>query len=566
MNSKPLLNGLRVTLPFSAITRLVRSMSSVSGGKWEELLNLLERGDHDAITRLSLDPDCYTDPKALLLDYQAVSLLRKADFLKTSFNCTQVAMEKFHQYEDKCRETNHRIYSSDPTGRVGDVLVAARGKIRSLIGDAPSRFDYEAIGALAQWGPGVTSSVKGAEVSLFHKLAGKLQATPDLHRVGVGVLLSTIPTWQAFHSESDVEVIRGNTLCTVPKDAKTDRTIAVEPHLNAFFQRGVGKLLAKYLRKWGVDLRDQTRNQRLAHEGSLNGSISTIDLSGASDCISKALVEWIMPPSWVALLRCLRSPEYQLDKEWRRYEKWSSMGNGYTFELESLIFYSIAWAATTLSGADTSRVSCYGDDIIVPMQSASITIEALNWAGFAVNEDKTYTSPFTFFRESCGKDYLLGVDVRPIFLKKMCHITHLYGLANNLLEVAEKEPLFYRLRERVIQLVPERFHYFVPKGLSDGGFHMAVGELFSRQTGINLSPRGPFRELETKHLVFVPSGVPRPDNLCGLGWALAKPGEPSVSEVLHGIRQPSDNPKLGELRGEGRWCRRRLRFAQGTVV
>jgi hypothetical protein len=578
-SANSVVTGLRVPQPCLVATRLVNSAASIFGtAPWLHLKDLVNKGLWDEVSEWSIDPDAYSNPTVFFDSYQASSLLRKAEFLPTSFDRTQRAMDNFHKYEEQCRLTNRRIYSGDPTGRIGDVLFLARGKILSLLGERPSSFDFEAIQALSAWGPGVTSSVKGSGVSLYHKLGGKLHATPDLLVLGKDVL--SLPAWRRHHSSNELVECPGNTLSTVPKNARTDRTIAVEPHINAFLQRGVGKLLVKKLLRWGVNLRSQERNQTLALEGSRNGLISTIDLSGASDCVSKALVEWIIPSGWTALLRSLRSPVYKTPKsnEWKLYHKWSSMGNGYTFELETLIFYSIAWAATQLTRGDISKVSCYGDDIIVPYQASSILVEALEWAGFSVNQEKSFTSPFSFFRESCGKDYFLGVYVRPMFINNISHVTDLFSIGNKMLEVSSVNLLFKRLRERVITLVPERLRYFVPKGLSDGGFHMDVGEWITRNHGINNTPRGSSRTFRAKHLFFVPRRVPIEDSEPSLGWALAKPPEPTVHELLFGRNPikvlppfdlclvPSDGKRLVELRQVGRWSCRTLTFGEGAVA
>jgi hypothetical protein len=86
------------------------------------------------------------------------------------------------------------------------------------------------------------------------------------------------------------------------------------------------------------------------------------------------------------------------------------MGNGFTFELESLLFYA-------LCSAVTNNVSVYGDDIIVPTSSVEEVINLLNDCGFELNLSKSY---FTgYFRESCGADSVCGVDVTPVYLRSI---------------------------------------------------------------------------------------------------------------------------------------------------
>jgi len=74
------------------------------------------------------------------------------------------------------------------------------------------------------------------------------------------------------------------------------------------------------------------------------------------------------------------------------------MGNGFTFPLETLIF----WALTRAVCGSTATVSAYGDDIICPSDRAEDVIAVLTEVGFSVNLEKSFwNGPF---RESCGSD------------------------------------------------------------------------------------------------------------------------------------------------------------------
>jgi len=80
--------------------------------------------------------------------------------------------------------------------------------------------------------------------------------------------------------------------------------------------------------------------------------------------------------------------------------KVSSMGNGFTFDLMTLVL-----TALTRSFDHSSTV--FGDDIIVENQYAEEVIENLQIAGFIVNLNKTNIR--SDYRESCGANYLDGV-------------------------------------------------------------------------------------------------------------------------------------------------------------
>lgn len=229
-------------------------------------------------------------------------------------------------------------------------------------------------------------------------------------------------------------VVRPAKLGFVPKNAKTYRTVCVEPSLNVMFQLGVGEYLAQRLASVGVDIRDQTPNQRRALEGSLTGESATLDLSSASDTISRELVFELLPLDWATFLARGRSTKVILPggKEICQ-EKFSSMGNGFTFPLETLIF----WALAASCCSSESDVTVYGDDIIVPSDRYLLTTEVLEAAGFSVNAKKSFSSgPF---RESCGKDYFSGSDVRPYYPKGWVSAQTLFVLHNHYVRHGDTE-------------------------------------------------------------------------------------------------------------------------------
>jgi len=184
-----------------------------------------------------------------------------------------------------------------------------------------------------------------------------------------------------------------------------------------FFQKGIGGMIRRRLRLKGVDLDDgQPVNQELARQGSETGCLATIDLSSASDTISHDLVEFLLPDDWYIAMSTVRSTVCDIPNGDRVFlQKFSSMGNGYTFELESLIFYALVKAVFP-NGRPGRDVAVFGDDIILPSTEAGRLIELLGSIGFSTNKEKSFISgPF---RESCGKHYFRGRDVTPFYLKK----------------------------------------------------------------------------------------------------------------------------------------------------
>jgi len=136
----------------------------------------------------------------------------------------------------------------------------------------------------------------------------------------------------------------------------------------------------------------------------------------ASDTLAYELVRDLLPEDWFELLDCLRSPKGEYQGVQTRWAKFSSMGNGFTFQLESLIFYALASSVAKHLGYERRDVAVYGDDIIIPAGMALRLVDVLAYSGFHVNTSKSYF--FGPFRESCGSDWYEGRYVRPFFLKR----------------------------------------------------------------------------------------------------------------------------------------------------
>lgn len=356
---------------------------------------------------------------------QLACLLKKYPFDDSSIDREETAMKKFYAAEHKCRRMNSFFRGistrlDDPRHAIYDRMA---DWIRSVIGDEPN---MGAIYNMCGFGPGASVGVHGKATHPGAKLESDWTVTPTCVPYATAALMHhhqlifTIkdeiicldPTSISEAFQGRCRMVPHNNITCVPKTAKTDRTIAIEPLWNSYVQKGIDLYLRKKLLRVGIDLSDQTRNQALAKLGSIDSSVATIDLSAASDSISIGLVRRLLPPAWFDLLSACRSPSYMYGGDCRRYHKFTSMGNGFCFPLETLIFASAVHSVYVETG-DT-LFSVYGDDIIVQQSSALLVIERLRMLGFQTNVDKTFIhGPF---RESCGADYYLGVNVRPYYL------------------------------------------------------------------------------------------------------------------------------------------------------
>lgn len=262
------------------------------------------------------------------------------------------------------------------------------------------------------------------------------------------------PRWHSaelerrLHFGSYFDLDERNKLAFVPKNDETSRTICVEPALEMFIQRGIGDLITRRLRSVyniriegdGVD-NQQVHNRALARAGSIDGSFCTIDLSSASDSLSRTLMCQLLPQNIFWLLeshsaRATRLPTGRTE----RLGMLSTMGNGFTFPLQTLVFASLVTSVYRFLGIPIlhgrskrgRNYGVFGDDIIVVPEAASLVLRMLKTLGFVPNPEKTFVEgPF---RESCGGDYLRGHDVRPVFIKDLSTQAGRYVAVNLLTE------------------------------------------------------------------------------------------------------------------------------------
>lgn len=448
-------------------------LSTLGGPLTRELTAYVEKDDYVGLANYQFDYNRPVESRDLFLARQVHALFQKQEWRDIGLQPRKRAEDKFWEMEKRCLEYNRRLDHGQLTADAWTVITRARYKIRKILGPVPSLSQLK-----ISFGPGATTNVKGREASPRAKLNASLACSRDMLPV-VGDLLAEAPMWVWHHlglrpeglerarrSDKDqlfypsVEVHPGK-LSFVPKDARTMRPIVVEPVLNGLAQRAIGKFLKKRMAYHAaLDLTDQTRNQDLARQGSIDGSYATLDLSSASDTISWSVVRLLLPEDWFDFLAGFRTGDIAVTRGGCggvvELEKFSSMGNGYTFELESLLFFSLALAATELeddisidfsipqipgghwvSSISNYMVSVYGDDIICPTKVAPRLVKVLSELGFIVNNEKSFTKgPF---RESCGADWFNGECIRPFYGKKPWSERVLYTFHNFAVRNCEPE-------------------------------------------------------------------------------------------------------------------------------
>jgi len=376
------------------------------------------------------------------------------------------AITKFLDCNSKCSE-----FGSIDTTNMDEITAIALGEAKKWFHD----FWFDRDGAywlnvddvLSQIdiGPGASLGTSGN--SLYEKLgASALSGTRKSLFALYNRAASRSSTWletekiRSSHYGTYVEV-QGSRLTTVPKQHDISRIVCTEPLLNMLVQKGIASLLCRQLTKrTGISLEDQQpKNRALAGLGSRYGSYGTIDLSSASDTISLRLMREITPPHVLAWLMEARSPTVELPNgDVLPLHMISSMGNGFTFPLQTILFSSIVVGVYRALGIRLDRPSrdtgmkpgvagiswfyknwepgaignfaVFGDDIIVRKEAYGLVCNLLGRYGFTVNVNKSFSDgPF---RESCGADFWHGQNVRGVYCETLKTKQDVYSLINRL--------------------------------------------------------------------------------------------------------------------------------------
>jgi len=329
-----------------------------------------------------------------------------------------------------------------------------------------------------RFGPGASNGVQGTHAAdkIWQDMTCTALCEPLVHK-----LRSMNPYFVARDGREGVKgtkQVEGSRLTTVPKNEDTERTIAIEPSGNMCLQLAAGMYLEGALKHIGLDIRNQQpKNVAMAKRGSLLGDVATLDLKSASDMISLDLVRALMPSSWFDLLMKLRSPVITIPGDGKAREVGvqvelhmiSTMGNGFTFPLMTLLIVALIYGFRCTRGGpslyiDWSNTCVFGDDIIIPTYEYDGFVDVLTKAGLVVNLDKSYSAGS--FRESCGGDFLNGVDVTPFYVKSLAAEPDVYVVINQVMTWSAREKLpLHRTLSFLRSLIDGKAH-LVPEWLN----------------------------------------------------------------------------------------------------
>jgi len=390
----------------------------------------------DGVLRMDADPDC-------VFAVRQICLFAK----KLQLPCTSRRERAAESAYVSCEETL-RSHVQD------DSLVDAFRRVSrvvwgDLLGSKPSWFLAQFL--IPQHGPGTTvEGLRGNGKFVFPSWPQRLDRYFPFAEFGIG----SMSNWLTGFDDHPVRMVSARDelpvrVVFVPKTQKSPRVIGIEPVCMQYIQQSITSVLTPMIEHHGsytkgrVNFSDQSINARLALQASIDGRNATLDMSDASDRVSASLV-WKMlecHPEFRACVFACRSTRASLPNgHILPLRKFASMGSALCFPMEAMVFFcTIVTSRIVRAGARISPSSVrkyskgvfvYGDDIIVPADEAPDICSTLNLIGFRVNAQKSFWSGN--FRESCGMDAFAGVDVTPVYVRRMlpADVADSHGIAS----------------------------------------------------------------------------------------------------------------------------------------
>lgn len=316
---------------------------------------------------------------------------------------------------------------------VAGILISELGFFDAMSEDSPETGFFK-------HGPGAVSNRKGKEYKYsFPYWSDKLEGVFPFDWCS-GAPLGSYPA-----SKQE----RPSKLFSVPKTAKAPRLIASEPVEHQWCQQKVATWLDNAIQRSllgrFINLHDQALSQRLVVLAAHDRSLSTIDLSSASDRVSCRHVESLMrvnPPLLEAThaVRTRWIDDRLTFTGFHKLRKFAAMGSALTFPVQSIFFLVVALASCDAASrrdilALQGKVRTFGDDIIVPRRWYTTVVKNLTALGLKVNEKKSFSNGH--FRESCGRDQWRDSDVTPLKPQSLrsdspTHLSSMIDSCNNL--------------------------------------------------------------------------------------------------------------------------------------
>jgi len=476
----------------------LQSNSALLGGRpvnfcADQLIQSLRK---DLRTEIDVDAPSWSidnSPRQVACYRLKESLLKKFNnALKPSqFACT-AALGKFSAVNERVRSWGLELNLVQPDWELFSMLQVEVKEFLDPSNLGPLFADYTSMFQAGGVGPGASVGALGCD--FYTKMfASRLTSTSGLPDIWDSLVLRNQQLRLAYsdvNAIGPIKVVSHSKLNFVNKNQDVARTICTEPSVNMWMQLGLGNLIHSRLRKvYNIDFSVQQEvNRRMARLGSQLDHLCTMDLESASDSLGLHMMHYVFPKSFMETLVRLRSPVSRLpDGSLVPLHMVSTMGNGFTFPLQTLLF--AACCAVVLRYLDipcqtrchvgVRNMSVYGDDIIIDKRAERLLRRLLNLLGFVVNDGKTFVEgPF---RESCGGDYFLGSDVRPVYVKRLRTVQDSFVAINRLNQWTAKTGVTLRNTVAyVLQVYPEARKCVVPLHEADDSGILTPWELVDK--------------------------------------------------------------------------------------
>lgn len=446
----------------------------------------------------------------------------------------------------------------EPSGDLGlELAIRAREILHELLGPAP---DLRRVLNAAAFGNGASVSLRRSEAQAQNKFVRGLATTSGLAPF-IPRLVGESPIWldvidlpkadvMAVAADGKVLIhdwrllkrVAGGIMRFVEKQFDRKRIIVLEPDFNGYLQKGLGRCFREKLAipsRWcrnGMNLNTSgDLNCELAKAGSADGHVATVDGEQASDSITISACEFYLPTDWFDLCMLLRSPYVVLPSgKLHRLQMMSGMGNGFTFELESAIFYAIGLACSERSDIPFASefVSIHGDDLIVPFDVFDYVHLVYQKTGVVINTEKSFfEGPF---RESCGGHFYNGQSVKPFFRRESTGRSRgdWFWLANSLLNwLSERNASYLQYgRGKELLHICEYLRWYASSGDPKRWY---TSWQQSSRSGLYAEPpltRGAW--WKTRGVVAIERSKILPDERAYIGWLHTPVISPTVLEIL----------------------------------
>lgn len=235
------------------------------------------------------------------------------------------------------------------------------------------------------------------------------------------------------------------------------RGICIEENETQYLQQGLKNLLYKKIEshpmtKGRVNFASQSVNRDLALSSSFDKSFNTIDMSEASDRISRDLVfKLFRDTPLLDYLDAVSTRIITLPEDVRSgsilVQKFAPMGSAVCFPIMAVVHFALCKAIIATSGLRNARkaskqIFVYGDDILTPSEFTEEIFTHLPRFGMKLNKNKSYFK--SSFRESCGIHAYKGVDITPVYNNYTLNDKHERRDSTRLLSSLAKEYAYFR--------------------------------------------------------------------------------------------------------------------------